>query len=368
MPLVTETPARERSKLRALLVNVGLSAGVLLLIAALAEPILRLRYAEPVRPTPPVVHEVMPLLRTNERVGFTWEPNIGVDRKILFHNADIVYEPLTTDEFGVWNTPDAIARRTAGEPVQVIGLGDSFMEMAAPGFHRAFAGHGFFYYSLAIHRQAPPQYLRFLEETGKSVKPRIVLVGLFENDFLETEDFEVWSESGMDWFTYHSGTWFGPPAITNPLRRFVHTWLRGYEGFANVIRVRLRGERMSVAGPSDAQVVRVAEYLNEMSAVAQDSGMDLWLVLIPSKPTARGETTPEARAFDRVAAETAPAMAGVIDLRSVFQAHLDPASLYYRDDGHWNDAGIALAAETVLSRLGLETTESKTSSNESGSH
>lgn len=369
MSLATEPPAPQaRSKARALFMNIGLSAAVLLVIAALAEPILRVRYAEPVRPTPPVVHEVMPLLRTNAGVGFTWEPNIGVDRKILLHNADIVYEPLTTDEFGVWNTPDAIAQRSAGDPVQVIGLGDSFMEMAAPGFHRAFAQRGLFYYSLAIHRQAPPQYLRFLEEPGISVKPKTALVGLFENDFLETADFDAWTGSGMDWFTYHSGTWFGPPAITNPLWRLAHTWLRGYEGFTNVIRVRLRGERMSVTGPTDSQVIRVAECTKQMAEIAQKNSIDLWLVLIPSKPTARGETTPEATAFDRVVTEVEPVIAGVIDLRNVFQAHADPASLYYREDGHWNDAGIALAAETILSRLESETAEGTSISNESGSH
>lgn len=208
----------------------------MLVVLALAEPVLRLRYAEPVRKTPPVVAEVMPLLRPDARLGFTWEPKISAGRSIVFNNADIVYEPLTTDEFGVWNAPEAIARRMADEPVQVLGLGDSFMEMAAPGFHRAFAKHEWFYYSLAIHRQAPPQYLRFLQDPGIAMNPDIVLVGLFENDFLETEDFDAWTQSGMDWFTYHSGTWFGPPPVADPLRRFAHSWLRGYTGLANVIK------------------------------------------------------------------------------------------------------------------------------------
>jgi len=367
MPKATN-PARFRP--RSLLINLFVALVAMLVVVALAEPVLRLRYAEPVRPTLPVVHEVMPLLRASARVGFTWEPNVSAERNILFNNADIIYEPLTTDEFGVWNGPDAIARRAAGERVQVIGLGDSFMEMAAPGFHRTFAARGQFYYSLAIHRQCPPQYFKWLEDPGVNMKPTVVLVGLFENDFLETEDFDAWTGSGMDWFAYHSGTWFGPPAITNPFRRFAETWLRGWMGLGDVIRVRLRGERMSVTGPSDAQVARVSGYLADTAALAKNNGMSLWLVLIPSKPTTRGEPTPESAAFDRVASALAGEIAGVTDLRGVFQAHSDPASLYYREDGHWNDAGIALAAETVLNHLGLESTstESAPASNEPGSH
>lgn len=323
----------------------------MLLVLALAEPVLRMRYAEPERPVPPVVQEVMPLLRADERVGFTWEQNVSVERNIVFNNADIVYEPLTTDEYGIWNAPEAIARRGAGDAVQAIGLGDSFMEMAAPIFHRAFAERGRFYYSLAIHRQAPPHYLRWLQDPGAEMKPEVVLVGLFENDFLETEDFDAWAESDMDWFAYHSGTWFGPPPITNPARRFASTWLRGYSGLANVIRVRLRGERMSVTGPSGRQIERVIESLGEMAELAGKNGSDLWLILIPSKPTARGETTPEAEAFEPVVDAVGPELAGVIDLRAVFRAHPDPESLYYREDGHWNNAGIGLAAATILDRL-----------------
>lgn len=341
----------------------------MLVVLALAEPVLRLRYAEPVRPVPPVVREVMPLLRADDRVGFTWEPNVSAERNVVFNNADIVYEPLTTDEFGVWNAPDAIARRTAGGIVQVVGLGDSFMEMAAPEFHRAVAEHGRLYYSLAIHRQAPPQYLRFLQDPGIAMNPDIVLVGLFENDFLETDDFDAWAQSGMDWFTYHSGTWFGPPPIADPLRRFAHSWLRGYTGLANVIRMRVRGERMSAIGPSDRQIARVIECFAQAAALAKERGSDLWLMLIPSKPTARGEPTPESVAFDRVVEALSGEIAGVVDLRAVFQAHPDPASLYYREDGHWNNTGIALAADTVLKRLatGLERRESPLS-NEPGSH
>jgi len=363
-----------RRRKHSLFLNGLVALGAALLAAGIAEPLLRLRYAEPIRPVPPVVREVMPYLQANADVGFTWQPNISADRGIVFHNADILYKPLCTDEFGVWNAPDAIARRAAGEPVQVLGLGDSFMEMAVPGFYRAFSERGALYYSMAIHRHSPPQYAAFLEGNGLQLRPKVALLGLFENDFFETEDFEEWRCSGLDWFSYHGGTWFGAPSPAGATRRFIHTWLLGYEGLAKVIRVRLRGERMSVAGPSEHQVARVSEYLAAIAARARESDIDLWVVLIPSKPTARGDATAEAAAYDRVLATVGGSVAGVIDLRPVFRAHPDPASLYYREDGHWNDSGVALAADTILGRLWRavakadQTTENMTEIHESRSH
>jgi len=223
--------------------------------------------------------------------------------------------------------------------------------MAADGFHRTFANRSTMYYSLAIHRHAPPHYAAMLKEHGLALKPNIVVVGLFENDFAETEDFGLWKRSGLDWFTYHSGTWCGRPVPVSASKRIIRKWFRGYEGLANVLRVRLRGERMSVAGPTHHQVERVIHYLSEIAALTNKNDIDLWLVLIPSKPTARGEITPESAAYDQVVSALEPLGATMIDLRPVFQAHPDPVSLYYQIDGHWNRTGVALAAQTLLDRF-----------------
>jgi hypothetical protein len=344
-------PPRPAARARGLDALLVLGASVL--AALMAEPLLRLRYAEPVPPTPPAVLEVQPWLRLDPVAGYTWKPGISVSQDVLFHNADVEYEALSTDEFGIENPAEAIAARSAGSQVQVLGLGDSFMEMAGHEFHTAFAERGRMYYSLAVHRHAPPQYAALFEAYGIAMKPEIVLLGLFENDFAETEDFEKWKASGMDWFAYHSGTWCGRPVPATASRRFIRTWFRGYEGLANVLRVRLRGERMSLSGPTARQVERVGEYLSKIARLTHDNGSVFWIVLIPSKPTARGETTAEARAYDRVVAALDPGAAGLIDLRPVFQAQPDPASLYYREDGHWNRAGIALAAQVILDKLSL---------------
>jgi len=225
------------------------------------------------------------------------------------------------------------------------------MEMAAPDFYRAFSDEGLSYYSLAVHRYAPPHYTRMFETHGLDLKPRIVLIGLFENDFQETGDFDAWQRSGLDWFSFHSGTWCGAPLHESALGRFGDRAFAGYQGLARVIRSRIRGERMSVSGPSLSQVDRVVEELQRVADESADKGSATWLLLIPSKPTAQGDTTAEAEAFDEVIRRVQLKSGGVIDLRPVFQAHSDPLSLYYHDDGHWDPDGVALAAAEVLKRI-----------------
>lgn len=328
---------------RTRLVNAALAAGAILIAGFGAEPLLRLRYVEPVPETPPEVMQVQPYLRTHPTFGFTWEPNVSPKEKVVFEVKDIDFEPLSTDPFGIINHPEAIAARQEKAPVDVVGLGDSFMEMAAHRFYERFDEHGVAYYSLAIHRQAPPHYAELFEAYRDELAPKIAVVGIFENDFAETADFDRWKASGLDWFTFHSGTWCGRPVAVSAAERFTRKYFRGYWGLARVIRSRLRGERMSVGGPTAYQVRRVRQELSRIADQGERQGIEMMFVFIPSRATATGEPTAEALAYDDgIAALTARGL-DTLDLRPLFSEHTDPASLYYKEDGHWNANGIALA-------------------------
>ena len=190
-----------------------------------------------------------------------------------------------------------------------------------------------------------------LEAHGFALRPKTILVGLFENDFAEIADFDAWQRSGLDWFEFHSGTWCGPPVRVTAFGRLIDGTFPGYQGLARVIRARVRGERMSISGPTDAQVSRVAEELQKIVDLASTNSAAVCLVLIPSKPTAQGDVTAEANAFDDLLDRLGKPTAGTIDLRPVFQAHPDPLSLYYQQDGHWNPDGVALAFQEIHKRL-----------------
>ncbi len=336
---------------RKTLANALLFVGTCALIIALAEPLLRLRYAEPHRAPRPEILAIQAHLQLDPAIGFTWNTNVTPEQGVVLKVSDAEFHPLSTDDFGFINHPDAIAGRAAGEAIDIIGLGDSFIEHASHNFYEFFKSSGLTYYGMAVHRQAPPQYNAILEQHALPLRPKWILYGLFENDFMETADFDRWRTSGLDWFTYHSGTWCGPPVATKALARLKDRYLMGYSGLYRVLHARLRGEKMTVSGPAQEEVQRVIEEIRRAGDLAAARGPAFALVLIPSRATVLEGPTPESEAYGAVLNELDDSLITVIDLRAPFIEHEDPASLYYAIDAHWNSNGMALAAGTILDAL-----------------
>ena len=333
------------------LANVLFFLGTCAIILLLAEPLLRLRYAEPRRAATPEILAIQAHLQLHPTIGFTWNANVAPEQRVVLKVSDAEFRPLSTDEFGFINHPDAIVGRTAGRAIDIIGLGDSFIEHASHNFYEFFNSHGLTYYGMAVHRQAPPQYNAILEEHALPLRPRWILYGLFENDFMETADFDRWRTSGLDWFTFHSGTWCGPPVATNALARFKDHYLTGYGGLYRVIHARVRGEKMTVSGPSQAEILRVVEEIRRAGALAAARGAAFALVLIPSRATALEGPTLESRAYDAILGKLDDDAIAVVDLRAPFIEHEDPESLYYTIDAHWNSKGMDLAAATIFNAI-----------------
>lgn len=321
-------------------------------VLVLGEFVLRLRYSEPSRTPTPEVVAIQRHLQLHPRIGFTWNANVTQDQNIVIEVADADFQPLSTGEFGFLNHPAAIEGVKAGEAVDIIGLGDSFMEHAAHNFYEFFESKGIAYYGMAVHRQAPPHYNVILEDHALLLRPKWILYGLFENDFMETADFDRWRVSGLDWFAFHSGTWCGPPVAANALARFKDRHLGGYDGLYHVLRVRLRGERMTLTGPTQAEIERVLQEIRRANDLSTASGAAFALVLIPSRATALTGSSPESEAYDVLLNELDGAPLTLIDLRAPFIEHEAPASLYYKIDAHWNRAGMDLAAKTILDAIG----------------
>jgi hypothetical protein len=325
-----------------------LSLGVTVVIC---EGLLRWRYAERYREPQAEVPTIQPYLKLHPEIGFTWNENIDAAKNIILSIRDSEQVALSTDARGFINPPDALRRRAQGGAVEVIGLGDSFMEHASHRFRQAFASAGYSYYNLAIHRHSTPHYNAILNAYALPMNPKIVLYGLFENDFVEAEDFWDWKESGLDWFAFHSGTWCGKALDPNASARVLNRIFRGSIAFAGVVRTRLRGDRMSILGPSEAQVSGVAEDIVEAHRQVVDYGARFLLILIPSRATAVHGETLESNAYDGVLSRIADASVPFLDLRKPFLDQEDPLSLYYPIDAHWNPDGMALAADAILTRL-----------------
>lgn len=325
---------------------IGLVASVTLLASEL---LLRIRYAEPMRKTAPEILAIQEYLQLEPDIGFVWKTNVREEENIIFDLRDIEFPPLSTDAQGFINPPESIQALEHEIPVDVVGLGDSFMEHGAYIFRTLFTNAGLSYYNLAIHRQSPPQYLSILEKYSAPLHPEWIILGLFENDFEEIEDYDQWRKSGMDWFSYHSGLWYGPAVPMDPMRAFYVKHLRGVNGLVHAIRGRLRNERISFSGPTEAQIERVVAVLAETQQHAEAQGAHFLLVVIPGKNTSIHGDSPASRAYDRVI-DGLPETS-VLDLRPMFSSVPDPATLYYREDAHWNADGIEKAGNAIVARI-----------------
>lgn len=328
--------------------NIALLVTATLIVVGIGEGLFRYRYGPGGYHPPQSVLRIQEHLVTHPEYGFAWRPNVREDDDIVFGIADVDFRPLSTDANGFINHPDATANRA----VDILGIGDSFVEHAAHTWFELAKERGLTYHSIALHRTAPPQYARIFETHGIAKKPKWVVIGLFENDFTETSDFQQWRESDLDWFRYHSGTWCGPPVDDSMRAKLRDGILHGWNAAYTNIRANVRGGRMTISGPSDSEIEGVIEALRDILARTRSTETRALIVLIPSKPTALKTTTNEAEAYDTViTALNEDGPVDVLDLRQAFRHHSDPPSLYYEVDGHWNGTGMKFAGQLIFDYL-----------------
>jgi SGNH hydrolase-like domain, acetyltransferase AlgX len=269
----------------------------------------------------------------NDKVGYLWRPNLKVtfSEKDRWLNAKLEGispdQPFATDSYGFPNEPAAMVALKEREP-DIIGLGDSFVHDAASVFYRVFGDHKYFYYNMAMHRQCPPQYNAILSAYALQHHPRHILYGVYANDFVETIDFEGWQRSGIDWFTYHSGTWAGVSPTT---------W----------------AEQQLTTDQLNAARRDVWTYIADANRLCRSSGIDFTLMLIPSKNSTLGsEPEPNEKAsYDFLRRNAEQAGIRVLDLRDVFARETDRQGLYWKSEGHWSYRGMEVAAKAYVAIL-----------------
>ena len=125
-------------------------------------------------------------------------------------------------------------------------------------------------------------------------------------------------------------------------------------GFKPAIEVKL-------VSPQERNIAYVVDQIAQLSRYLGAKGMLLLIVPIPDKesvyldqvpsgffPQGKGAYGNELPGMFRLLDEQHVAY---VDLYSMFLVRRDELALYWRDDTHWNHAGIALAAELVANRL-----------------
>jgi hypothetical protein len=294
------------------------------------------------------IRDVQPYLKIDPALGFLWKENIDSADNARFTWGDQVPCLLSTDQWGFINSPEAIAEQKAGKKVDMIGLGASFMQGASSAFYDFFSLHGLFYYNMATHRHTLPMFNDALKQNAMPLKPSWVIYELNEASPALINDYLSWNRSGLDWFTYHSGTWSGPAKSTQydlgPLKRFPKI-----NAIAVAVLKKAYPKPALSTGTAAQQQSRCFTYIAAADSVTRAAGSRMIVLYIPSKETVYYGMSRMSGLIDGLLPMLAAKGIAVLDLRKPFNDTGDPRSLYYAVDGHWNKDGVLVATRAIKS-------------------
>jgi hypothetical protein len=217
---------------------------------------------------------------------------------------------------------------------------------------------------------------RLLERYGKGFRPRVVLHGLFLNDFEENLDFVSWEESGQDnlraWYHEQNLGKFGYQLYKRSRTyRLVRSMLRAgksqtYRLQENGLNLYLSPTGWWVHATAHAVQPKYLEFMQRILKQEQESaramGARLVVLLFPFKEQVYWDRmvqkTPELSRIDvdqpfRLLTHFCREQGiETVDLTEALRA---PArrgeQLYFSVDAHWNPQGNAVVADAVFAAL-----------------
>jgi len=289
-------------------------------------------------------------LSLKDDIGFLWAPNLDSAANVVLQWNDQPPFMLSTDASGFINSPDAIVEKGEGRKIDIVGLGASFMQGASYVLYDFFWIYDRFYYNMATHRHTFPMYNKVLTNYALNEKPTWIVYGVNEGSPAVIDDYEEWEKSNTDWFSYHSGTWTGPP---KQMQYHIGP-VENIPVVNNLTKAALRRvypkKSMDISSPQ-TQVQKTGMYTKEAYQIAKREGINFLVVYIPAKQTIFEGSSPMSNEIDRLLRELDTAEIPYVDLRTAFRSVPDPRSLYFAVDGHWNRDGQLEAAKAIWNRM-----------------
>jgi hypothetical protein len=271
------------------------------------------------------------------------------------------------------NLPDRGFRGNVGtRPLVGVALGDSFTfgagveaEEAWPEQLSQLAGRNFA--NLGVPGYGPPQYTEVLKRYGLSLRPKIVLYAVFQNDLRDSALFALWQDrqvpyprkigqtlpSGMRRFlAYHSRLY----QLVDVPRSRARLYLEADQERLIFYR-RKRGREQPWSGWEVAQrAILSARQMTEKEGAA------FVLLLLPSEEQAYWHlVSAELERPDKHDLDAVNRLVGslcekerlrCLDLTAPYMERARGGErLYFRIDGHWNAEGHRLAAMTIYDYL-----------------
>lgn len=248
----------------------------------------------------------------------------------------IIDELTQADEFGMRNARESLA----WDRVDVVGVGDSYVDIAYRVFFDHFKSQGVKYRSLAIFGYGPANYNVLMKEFGAKLKPKVYVYSTYlGNDPGDVRRYETWRASGKGWYEHNGGYVF-------PIERqgFVwgwHMFMSRAKSFARNLISRTDpgsyGALRSFVKKDDAETV--FEYVIQAKEIAKEQGAELLVVIIPRTPGHKPILDPIA---SKVVALCAGKEIKCLDLDPAF-GDVGTRDRWFAPDGHWNEAGMHAA-------------------------
>lgn len=141
-------------------------------------------------------------LTIDDELGWRQLPNL--DRRAEGEHGQVEGWRVCTDAWGFNNQnfdPDG--------QYDVAVAGDSFVAEAWPQL--MIDRHGVSAATFGVPGYSPGQYAIVIRRYALKLHPRAVLFCIYQNDAIDCAVFEEWKASGLDWFTFKGGLWFGAP-------------------------------------------------------------------------------------------------------------------------------------------------------------
>ena len=315
------------------------------------------------------------MMRSNRDVGFALRPGLDID-----FPSEAGQIGVRTLDSGV----DGIGYRDIGTqpPFDAIALGDSFTFCDDSPVESCWVRllserTGLSFMDLGVNGYSNLAEARMLGKIAPKVRPKLVLVGFFPNDFKDNVHFYNWTRSGTDDYW----TW-----MRRKRRSDVSEWLaRNSVLYRLVDAARRYGKRTTFEYKDDALdfvfrsddwwrgVVDRAEIaptyeltqqaLTELAEAAKRDGSKLVVLLFPFKEqvywdVARRYVDEDLKGLDvdaplkTIGAYLTDKSIAYCDLTGDLRAHAQKGEqLYLRTSAHWTAAGNRVAAQSVADCL-----------------
>jgi hypothetical protein len=264
------------------------------------------------------VKETSRKVQEHPLLGYTYPPN------------KVINDSRQADEFGMSNVPEALQWKK----VDVVGIGDSYAQVANGVFFERFKANELRYHSLAIFGYGPGQYNVLMREYGPKLHPKVYLYFVYlGNDPGDIRRYENWQASGKTWYEFNDGYFM-------PIQRRGVFWgwrlfLGRAKGFTRTVLSRKAyGALKGIVKRDEAETV--FEYVLRANVLAQGQKTPMLVLIIPRMARHKPLLDPIANKLADLCAKNNIAC---LDLDPAF-GDVEGRARFFAPDGHWNEAGI----------------------------